>query len=146
MESKVQAVPQFSHVPSTPEDPILNLIVGFMKDDFEKKVMLGVGAYRTENGEPYVFECVREAEQRIINDKSLKKEYLPIDGNKEFLKGARGVLFGFDSPMVNDPRVYSSQTLSGSGALRIIGDFLIKFRPSAVYMSTPTWGNHPAVL
>lgn len=38
------------------------------------------------------------------------------------------------------------QTLSGTGALRIIADFLVKFKPSALYVSSPTWGNHKAVF
>lgn len=55
-------------------------------------------------------------------------------------------MFGFDHPMVNDDRVVSCQSLSGGGALRLVGEFLHDFKPAAVYMSTPTWGNHPSIL
>jgi len=78
----------------------------------------------------------------IVADMSLDKEYSPIDGIPEFTKGARGVAFGWDHPLVNDPRVVSAQTLSGTGALRILSEFLKKFRPSTIYVSNPTWGNH----
>lgn len=71
---------------------------------------------------------------------------MPIDGLADFTKGARGVLFGFDHPAVNDPRVVSAQTLSGTGALNVLGEFLRKFRPAPIYVSAPTWGNHNSVF
>jgi len=137
---------QFPHVPMAPTDPILGLTVGFKNDKNPKKVNLGVGAYRDNDGKPYVFPVVRKAEQAIVADASLDKEYLPIDGLAEFRKGAQGTLFGFDSPLVGDARVASVQTLSGTGALRVIGEFLAQFRPGALYVSNPTWGNHNQVF
>ena len=79
-------------------------------------------------------------------DETLNYEYQQQDGDQSFLKGARGVLFGFDHPMVNDEKVVSCQSLSGGGALRIVGEFLKEFKPAAIYMSSPTWGNHPAIM
>jgi len=137
---------QFIHVPMAPVDPILGLTIGFKNDKNPKKVNLGVGAYRDNDGKPYVFPVVREAEARVVGDKTLDKEYLPIDGNAAFRKGAQGVIFGFDSPMVGDARVASVQTLSGTGALRVIAEFLAKFRPGPLYVSNPTWGNHNTVF
>ena len=60
--------------------------------------------------------------------------------------GSRKAMFGFNSPAITDPRVISLQTLSGTGALRVIADFLKKFRPGALYVSNPTWGNHNSVF
>ena len=68
----------------------------------------GVGAYRTEEGKPLVFPVVRAAEAKICADMSLDKEYLPIDGDQLFNKGARQVLFGWDHPDVSSGRVTSS--------------------------------------
>ena len=90
-----------------PADPILSLTTGYKNDKNPKKVNLGVGAYRDNNGKPFVFPVVRKAEAAIVADASLDKEYLPIDGLAEFNKGAQGVLFGFDSPWVGDERVAS---------------------------------------
>lgn len=129
-----------------PADPILSLTTGYKNDKNPKKVNLGVGAYRDNDGKPYVFPIVRKVEAEIVANHTLDKEYLPIDGLADFTKGARGVMFGFNSPLVNDPRVVSVQTLSGTGALRVIADFLVKHRPSALYVSNPTWGNHNAVF
>ena len=137
---------ELKHVKQAPADPILSLSAGYKSDKFADKVNLGIGAYRCEKGKPYVFPVVREAEQRIVNDLSLDKEYLPIDGDAAFNKGAKGVLFGWDHADVNDGRVVSCQTLSGTGALRMIADFLVQHRPAPIYVSDPTWGNHNSVF
>ena len=52
----------FSHVTQAPADPILSLSVNFKNDKDPKKVNLGVGAYRDNNGKPYVFPIVRKVE------------------------------------------------------------------------------------
>jgi len=36
--------------------------------------------------------------------------------------------------------------LSGTGALRVVSEFLAKFRPAPIYISNPTWGNHISVF
>lgn len=82
----------------------------------------------------------------IVENTKLDKEYSPIDGLADFNKGARGSIFGWDHKDVNSGRVVTAQTLSGTGALRVIGEFLKKFRPGPLYVSKPTWGNHQAVF
>jgi aspartate/tyrosine/aromatic aminotransferase len=79
----------FSHVQQAPADPILSLSVNFKNDKETKKVNLGVGAYRDNNGKPYVFPIVRKVEHEIVNDASLDKEYAPIEGVAEFILGAK---------------------------------------------------------
>ena len=69
---------------------------------------MSVGAYRSDEGKPYIFPVVKKAEQMIVADPALDKEYAPIEGLPDFNKGARGVLFGFDHKLVNDPRVVSA--------------------------------------
>jgi len=137
---------QFLHVTQAPPDAILGLTEGFKVDKNPKKCNLGVGAYRDDNGKPYVFPVVRKAEAKIVADLSLDKEYAPITGLEDFNKGARGALFGWDHEDVTSGRVASCQTLSGTGALRVIAEFFAKFRPAALYVSKPTWGNHKAVF
>ena len=141
-----QETAELVHVAKAPADPILGLSLGFKADKNPNKVNLGVGAYRTEEGKPLVFPVVRAAEKRITENHSLDKEYLPIDGDQLFNTGARQVLFGWNHPDVTSGRVASLQTLSGTGALRVIGDFLHQFRPAAIYVSSPTWGNHNGVF
>lgn len=81
-----------------------------------------------------------------MSNLALDKEYSPIDGLADFNKGARGALFGWNHADVDSGRVVTAQTLSGTGALRVIAEFLKKFRPGPLYVSKPTWGNHKAVF
>lgn len=48
-----------------------------MNDDFPDKVNVGVGAYRCDQGMPFVLPVVREAENDIIAEE-LDHEYLGI--------------------------------------------------------------------
>ena len=50
--------------------------------------------------------------------------------------------FGWEHEDVKSGRVATLQTLSGTGGLRIVADFLNKFRKAPIYMSKPTWANH----
>lgn len=36
--------------------------------------------------------------------------------------------------------------MSGTGALRVVSEFLAKFRPAPIYISNPTWGNHVSIF
>ncbi|CDJ68778.1 aspartate aminotransferase, putative [Eimeria necatrix] len=103
----------FAAVPLAPPDPILGLAQAFKEDKNPKKVDLGVGAYRTEDGKPYVFKAVRMAEEQIMSDPTINKE------------------FGEDLAAAAAGRIVSLQTLSGTGALRLAGEFIRHFVPSA---------------
>lgn len=114
----------------------------FKADKDASKVNLGIGAYRTNEGKPFVFPIVKKVELEIANDMSLDKEYAPIEGIAEFVHGAKMAAWGWDHPDVKSGRICTLQTISGTGALRTIADFFIKFRPAPIYVSKPTWGNH----
>ena len=116
--------------------------MNFKNDKDAKKVNLGVGAYRDDKGKPYVFPIVKKVEQQFVNEGALDKEYAPIDGEADFIKGARMAAFGWDHPDVTSGKVVTTQALSGTGALRILAEFLRKFRNAPIYVSKPTWSNH----
>jgi len=130
-----------------PEDPILGVTVAFNKDTDPKKINLGVGAYRDDNGKPFILESVREAEKRIF-EKNMDHEYLPIAGNAQFNKLVQELQLGTDSQAIKDKRVVTVQCLSGTGALRVGGDFMERFinlpgdNKKTIYVPDPTWGNH----
>jgi len=116
----------------------LGLTEAYKKDTFAKKINLGVGAYRDDNGKPYVLPSVREAEQRIV-DAKMDHEYAGIGGIKEFVDHSMKFAYG-DLPL---NRVCGVQTLSGTGAGRIAGEFFARFVKGAqFYMPSPTWANH----
>lgn len=91
-----------------PPDPILSLTTGFKNDKDPKKVNLGVGAYRDNNGKPYVFPIIKKVEKDFVNEGNLDKEYAPIDGDQDFVKGARMVAFGWEHPDVTSGRIVSA--------------------------------------
>ncbi|KAJ3011473.1 Aspartate aminotransferase, cytoplasmic [Thoreauomyces humboldtii] len=132
----------FQNVPLAPPDAILNLNTLYKADTFPKKINVGVGAYRDENGKPWVLPVVKKAERAIVEDASLDHEYLPIDGLRTFTDASAKLILGKTSPAVTENRFAGIQTISGSGAVRLGADFLNRFRKAPVYVSNPTWGNH----
>lgn len=78
---------------------------------------------------------MRKVEKEIVNDSTLDKEYAPIDGVAEFNEGAKMALLGWNHPDVKSGRVVTCQTLSGTGALKILADFLKQFRNAPIYVS-----------
>lgn len=128
-----------------PPDAILGMTEAFLADDFPQKVNVGVGAYRDDGGKPYVLPCVREAEQ-IILDSQLDHEYAGMAGEKKFVDLALQFAYGENSIPLNEHRVAGVQALSGTGGLRIFGEFLAKFGHSQIYLPNPTWGNHNAIF
>jgi len=125
-----------------PPDAILGVTENFKKDSNPNKINLGVGAYRDDNGKPFVLPSVRKAEVSLAG-KLLDKEYSPISGTAEFCKASAALAFGADSEVMSSGRAATVQGISGTGALRIGSAFLSKFFPlKTVWMPTPTWGNH----
>lgn len=134
----------FENVAMAPPDPILNLAARFKDDKFEKKVNLGIGAYRTETGKPWVLPSVSEAEKAVVSDPTGDKEYQPIDGKPEYKKPVQQLIFSDE--VIATGTVATCQALSGTGSLQIIGQFLKHMGVKKIYGSDPTWGNHPKIF
>jgi aspartate aminotransferase len=133
----------FNSLSKAPEDPILGLTQAFKSDSRENKVNLGVGAYRDAEGKSMVLNCVRKAEQ-ILFEKQLGKEYLPICGNPDFIKETVKLVFGSEC---DHSRIVGVQTIGGTGALRLGGEFLIRNHFSSnLYLSDPSWDNHTPIF
>ena len=94
----------FGHISMAPPDPILGITQAYNADKDSNKINLGVGAYRDNNGKPYVFNVVKKAEEMILSDKSLNKEYQGIDGNQNFIKATQSLVFG-KHPALSEGRV-----------------------------------------
>ena len=74
-------------IPMAPPDGILKLSAMFKEDQDPRKVNLGIGAYRDDEGNPFVFQCVKDAETLLAKQTAegkLYKEYSAIDGTPEF--------------------------------------------------------------
>ncbi|KAF0531198.1 Aspartate aminotransferase [Gigaspora margarita] len=147
--SQMAAKPStFQEVPRAPPDVIFNLTATYKADTFEKKVNLGVGAYRDDNGKPWVLPVVKKAEREIINDPELDHEYLPITGLVSFKEASIKLILGADNPAIKEKRVVAAQTISGTGANHLGALFLSRFyrKGSIVYVSNPTWANHKPIF
>lgn len=130
-------------VPAAPPDPILGLTDAFQKDTRPNKINLTIGVYRDEAGDTPVLECVKRAEQLLL-DSETSKGYLGIDGLAEYRQLAAALTVGQLMPL---ERIVAAQTPGGTGALRVAADFLSKnFRGSRVWCSTPTWPNHTSIF
>ena len=136
----------FASVEMTPGDPILGLTEAFVADKRPGKVNLGVGIYYDESGRIPVLRAVKEVEQKLAAD-SLPRGYLPIDGLPAYTQATQKLVFGPDSPLLAAGRVATSQTIGGSGALRVGADMLKKALPNAkIAISSPSWENHRVVF
>ncbi|XP_064418992.1 aspartate aminotransferase, cytoplasmic [Latimeria chalumnae] len=142
----------FVDVPQAQPVAVFKLTADFREDPGPRKVNLGVGAYRTEECQPWVLPVVRKVEQKVAADSSLNHEYLPILGLPEFRASASRLALGEDSPAIKENRVGSVQCLGGTGALRIGADFLRLWyngtnnTATPIYISSPSWENHNGVF
>ncbi|XP_059461009.1 aspartate aminotransferase P2, mitochondrial [Corylus avellana] len=137
---------RFEGVTMAPPDPILGVSEAFKADTHESKLNLGVGAYRTEELQPYVLNVVKKAENLML-ERGENKEYLPIEGLAAFNKVTAELLFGADNPVIKQQRVATVQGLSGTGSLRLAAALIERYFPGAkVLISSPTWGNHKNIF
>jgi aspartate aminotransferase, mitochondrial len=140
----------WSAVKPMPADPILGMTAMFLEDKFPKKVNLGQGVYRTDEGKPYVLSSIKEAEGRVASELQSGrtfKEYLPIEGDATFRKLSAELVFGAGSAALREGRVATMQTISGTGAvsvaastLRLVGGF------TEIYLPEPSWSNHAQIF
>ena len=98
-----------------PPDPIVGLNEAYAEDSSTNKINVGVGAYRSDDGLPYVLPCVKEAEQLITSNPNLNHEYLGMVGDTQFVNLALKFVYGDDSKALAENRVAGVQTLSGTG-------------------------------
>jgi aromatic-amino-acid transaminase len=137
----------FSAIAMAPRDPILGITEAFNADTNPAKINLGVGVYYDDNGKVPLLQCVRKAEALMIEQQA-PRTYLPIDGLAAYDKAVQELVFGADSPIIQEKRAVTVQAVGGTGALKIGADFLLRFAPAGaqVYISDPSWENHRALF
>lgn len=143
---------KWNEIPLAPPDKILGISEAFQKDNNSKKINLGVGAYRDNSGKPIVFPSVKKAET-VLLEKETDKEYTGIIGSKKYQDSVRNFIFnnsGKDASgaqLIKEGRIVTAQTISGTGSLRVIADFLKRFNSAQnIIVPKPTWANHVAVF
>jgi aspartate/tyrosine/aromatic aminotransferase len=133
----------FETLQAMPADAILGLIAEHRDDPRPEKIDLGVGVYRTADGETPVLNAVKKAEQRLV-DEQRSKAYIGTAGSAEFNAAMQSLTFGDDAP---DDRLVTIQTPGGSGSLRVAAGMMLRADESTtVWASEPTWANHFPLL
>jgi aspartate aminotransferase len=136
----------FERLERVPDDPILGLMAAFRADPDPKKVDLGVGVFRDAKGDTPVLDCVRKAEQAVL-ERQTSKTYVAPAGNAAFNQAMEKLVFGSGHPVFAAERVRSIQGPGGCGALRLGAELVRLAAPQAtIHVSTPTWANHVPLL
>jgi len=141
----------FGGIEVAPVDPILGTSLAFNADTSQDKINLGIGAYRTEGGKPFVLECVKKAEEAVLKEtgETIYKEYSTIDGPPRLKTLTQKLVFGENCKAIAENRICSVQALSGTGSLRVAAEFIkthMKPETHEIWVSDPTWGNHNTIF
>lgn len=130
-------------VPAREADAIIGLMQMFRDDPRPGKVDLGVGVWRDAAGRTPVMRAIKAAERRLVETQA-SKSYVGLAGDPAFHAALVELLFG---GTVDPARIAAAATPGGTGAVRQILELVRLADPSAtVWISTPTWPNHPAIL
>ncbi len=136
----------FEHLPLLPADPILGLSAAYQQDTNPRKVDLGVGVYKTEQGHTPVLRAITEAQQRLHGQEQTKA-YLPPAGPAGFNQLMQDLIFGAEHSVQRDQRVHTVLSPGGCGALRLGAELIQMARPrTTIWVSNPTWANHVPLL
>ncbi|GGH42600.1 aminotransferase class I/II-fold pyridoxal phosphate-dependent enzyme [Frigidibacter albus] len=124
-------------------DKILALMGQFKADDRAGKIDLGVGVYKDASGLTPVMRAVKSAEQ-LLWQAETTKTYVALAGDPAFGAAMAGLILGPDYP---GARLAAAATVGGTGAIRQALELIRLANPEAtVWLSDPTWPNHPSII
>ena len=127
-----------------PPDALLALIKLHDADPRGDKIDLGVGVYRTGQGETPVFGAIKAAEQKLVNEQD-SKSYLGPEGDMGFVHALMPYVFGEEDP-ARGGRIEGMQTPGGTGAVRLALALAKKAGVTRVLMGVPSWPNHAQII
>ena len=136
----------FENLQALPPDPILALTPAFRADPNPRKIDLGAGVYKDEQGNTPVMRAVKQAESELLAGQR-SKAYVGPAGDRGFNEAMASLAFGDELLASLGERRVSLQTPGGCGGLRLAAEFLAQANPDAtVWLSDPTWPNHRPLL
>jgi aspartate/tyrosine/aromatic aminotransferase len=128
---------------AAPADAILGLIHEHNNDPRPEKVDLGVGVFRTAEGETPVLDVVKQAERKLVATQD-SKAYIGTAGDPSFNAAMQALTF---KDSAAEDRLFTIQAPGGSGSLRVAASLILRAREGArVWVSEPTWANHVPLL
>ncbi len=126
-----------------PADALLALIKMHNDDPRPSKIDLGVGVYKTGQGDTPVFGAIKAAEKRLVETQD-SKAYLGPEGDMGFVEALMPYIFGKANPSM-DGRIEGMQTPGGTGSLRLALAMVKKAQVAQVWMGVPSWPNHAQI-
>ncbi len=136
----------FKDIQRVPGDPILGLIEAYANDTNPNKFDLGVGVYKDAQGLTTIPRAVKLAEQRLA-ESQLTKTYIGGHGEPRFGALISELVLGNESPLLAAGRVGATQSPGGTGALRLVGEFIAQCLPGkGIWLSDPTWPIHESIF
>jgi len=123
-----------------PADALLALIKLHNADPRADKIDLGVGVYKTGQGDTPVFGAIKAAERKLVEEQD-SKAYLGPEGDMAFVRALMPYIFGKDSPDMGG-RIEGMQTPGGTGSLRLALAMVKKAGYRRIIVGKPSWPNH----
>ena len=132
----------FDALKTQPQDKILQLIQMFKDDPRSDKIDLGVGVYKDATGLTPVMRAVKAAERQLW-DVEKTKTYTGLAGDPAFNAAMVQLILGAGFA----DRAAAVATPGGTGAIRQALELIKLASPAAtVWISNPTWPNHPSII
>lgn len=135
----------FAPLTTLPPDALLGLMTAYRADERSEKFDLGVGVYKDEKGETPILSAVKKAEAKLIAAQPTKV-YEGPHGNTDFCAHVETFVLGKDHPAREEGRVLSFTSPGGCGALFLGVGLMRRLGTRRVWVSRPTWPNHPNVV
>ncbi|MBS1300991.1 amino acid aminotransferase [Loktanella sp. SALINAS62] len=133
----------FETLNAQPADKILSLMAAYREDPRDTKVDLGVGVYKDASGNTPVMRAVKEAERRLVAEQTTKA-YTGLAGDPAFADAMIDLVL---SDTIQRDRIAAIATPGGTGAIRQALELIRIASPDAtVWLSNPTWPNHPSII
>lgn len=126
-----------------PADALLALIKLHNADPRADKIDLGVGVYRTGQGDTPVFGAIKAAEAKLVAEQD-SKAYLGPEGDMAFVEALMPYIFGKDSADMGG-RIEGMQTPGGTGSLRLALAVAKRAGVQRVIVGVPSWPNHAQI-
>ncbi len=125
-----------------PQDKILELIALYRDDPRTDKIDLGVGVYKDASGLTPVMRAVKAAEKQLWEVETTKT-YTALAGEPAYNAAMVELILGAGYA----DRAASISTPGGTGAIRQALELIRMANPAAkVWLSDPTWPNHPSII
>ena len=132
-----------SNLTAQPQDKILALVGAYRADPRQDKIDLGVGVYKDSTGATPIMRAVKSAEE-LLWQAQKTKSYVGLAGDPAFSTAMFELVL--DGSVAAD-RLSAVATPGGTGAVRQALELIKIASPDAkVWLSNPTWPNHPSIV